>query len=559
MAKQSSSDPTHAPAKLAKAAVPEGQATPPKRARSGVKAPPAPPAFDPQILATLAIQLLQPKLAKVTKKNQQISARHYDNDFLDALKRAEKLLKQAVGLSDVDVQAYQVFDEGGAPMSYAVIGDRFKEVGWKGLESKTTITLYVEQIVAEANRRITNRMYDFDLRLSRQMGSRTSLDELRCRLVRHLTTIGSKTRLASVIGDATGCAEGAADRFLEILWRNNPGLQGGFFEESWETRKAYGSFIEYACGGLTYEQFAGVDHLSQYLSLDRFSAVQFYLEELSSASTKSTKIRPLKLKPDLAKLISLIGPETLVPTSVREHLQVCIRTLTLDADNPDMRAVRSGAGKAAQALKPFLDYLRFCEWWRSLETDPIKEKLQRDGTNRENLDNSSGVSKTGASPRLGLELIELLDKAASLANDYAGGQRTKDYVALLRKIRKSAQDLVDSKKAAGGAAAVSKLVVGLKRIAQSTDANLTPAIASKKNKWIEVVELLEKLTKYSGERKVRPYELFLFAAQERFLEEKLVMNRSKLKPEFIPYPKISPGSSILGMHGGSEDVDVGAP
>lgn len=62
--------------------------------------------------------------------------------------------------------------------------------------------------------------------------------------------------------------------------------------------------------------------------------------------------------------------------------------------------------------------------------------------------------------------------------------------------------------------------------------------------------LLNELKPYSGVRKCRPYELFLFAAQNRLQEEKLV----RKLPGFIPNPPYCPLSlSILESHNG---VDI---
>jgi hypothetical protein len=54
---------------------------------------------------------------------------------------------------------------------------------------------------------------------------------------------------------------------------------------------------------------------------------------------------------------------------------------------------------------------------------------------------------------------------------------------------------------------------------------------------------------YSGGRKCRPYELFLFAAQQRLLQDKLIRKRFDLKPDFIPNPAYSlPSTPTLESH-----------
>lgn len=510
-------------------------------------------ALDPQAVATLAVQLLQPKLAELHTAGRQLSSHYHDTFFLDALKRAESLLELAAGLSDTDVHAYQIFDERAAPMSFEDIAERFKEVGWKGLGSKTTIKPYVEQLVCEADKRITDWRNDFDRRLSRKLGEHTNFDAIRCRLVRYLTSMGRRTRLARVVGDVRGCAEGAADKFLEIICKNNPGLQGGFHDEYWETRNGYETFIEYVCGGLRYEQFMGEEHLSQHLSTDRLASISFYLEELCSGSLG---LSPSRVADDLAKLSSLIGPDAQVPREVGERMGACIRTLR--TAGPDLQAVREDAGKAAQVLKPFLDYLRYCEWWRVLDVNQTRTELERVSTDLNSTEVSAEGDQLVMSRNSRLELIEHLGVGASFAKDFANGQHSSHYAKFQKQLSQCALMVADSFRAAGPSVALSKLVVALDEISQSTDAELQVPTVSKKTKWIEVDELLKKLTPYSGDRKIRPYELFLFAAQEHLLEDKLVVKQSSLNPGRIPNPMRHLGSSILWSHGGCGEIFGGA-
>jgi hypothetical protein len=62
--------------------------------------------------------------------------------------------------------------------------------------------------------------------------------------------------------------------------------------------------------------------------------------------------------------------------------------------------------------------------------------------------------------------------------------------------------------------------------------------------------LLDEVSDVRETRKVRPYELFLFAHQYGVLREELTVKRSTLKPEVRPGPEWPYHFSILSEHGG---------
>lgn len=294
----------------------------------------------------------------------------------------------------------------------------------------------------------------------------------------------------------------------------------------------------------------GEDHLSQHLSTARVDSISFYLEEFAGSSDTFGK-SPLEVKKDLLKLSSLIRQGTLVPSAVGRHMGECIKKL--GATEADMQAAREAAVKAADSLRPFLDHLRFCDWWISLDVDQIKKYLDGMGINPKNPEQSvTDHAADPAHPSPEQSLIGLLDQGTALANGGTGGCRLNDDADFLQKIKGCALKVIDFVKAAENTAASAKLTGMLGRLAQGVDAGL-PA-ASRKTKWDDVDNLLELLTKYSGDRKVRPYELFLFAAQERLLKDKLVTKQSNLAPGFIPNPRCTCSSSILGTHEGYEAV-----
>ena len=87
--------------------------------------------WTPADLAGLAIQILhlhgQRKAASITG----LDDRTHDQPYLEALKRAEWIMREAAGVSDTPVHAYQLFPPGADPISPATAVKRFNEVGWK--------------------------------------------------------------------------------------------------------------------------------------------------------------------------------------------------------------------------------------------------------------------------------------------------------------------------------------------------------------------------------------------------------------------------------------------
>jgi hypothetical protein len=93
----------------------------------------------------------------------------------------------------------------------------------------------------------------------------------------------------------------------------------------------------------------------------------------------------------------------------------------------------------------------------------------------------------------------------------------------------------------------------MKRVADELEKGLRMKPPAKRHQKEALNKLLRDLTPYSGERKCRPYELFLFAAQKRLRQEKLVRRRISLAPNLIPNPPNAHAAlSILDTHRGAD-------
>ena len=93
----------------------------------------------------------------------------------------------------------------------------------------------------------------------------------------------------------------------------------------------------------------------------------------------------------------------------------------------------------------------------------------------------------------------------------------------------------------------------MKRVADGLEKGLRMKPPAKRHLKEGLNKLLSNLRPYSGERKCRPYELFLFAAQKRLRQEMLVRKRSLQASNFIPNPPNTVTSlSILETHRGAD-------
>jgi hypothetical protein len=501
-------------------------------------------ATDPQTLATLAVLLLQPKLTKIHEAGAALSAHYHDNDFADAIGRAASLLNMATNPVDEDVHAYQIFAEGGDPMSFADIESRLKDIGWSRPSSENTIKAYVEALLRAAHEQIEKWNDDFCMLIGQRMGYRPNLETLRRRLVRHVASMISRSSLSRVVGDSCKCAEGTADFIMELMNVKNPWLREALSPEHTDRLRGYTTFIRYVCNGLCYEEFMGENHWDQCLYLDRVDTIVFYLEEISTGSSESSRT-PLQVRDDLQKLNRLIRLNADVPQAAGDHLNACIEKL--GENGPDMEAAKECAAKAAAALIPHRDHWRFCDWWRSLPVDQIKIELG-EGVGAMQAETEDGAATAADEPKQ--SLLALLNEGDSLTADASGGHSLEECTDLQNRIREFASTVIDTIKALTGPA-TARMTKMLERIAQSKDAELCPPAASNKTKWSEVDELLNALTKYSGDRKVRPYELFLFAAQQGLMVDKLVAKRSELASGFHPASRYTGCLSILGTHLGA--------
>jgi len=506
---------------------------------------------DPQALATLAIQMLQPRLAGIYESEKQLSGRHLDNDFLDALKRAESLFNMATGLSDTDVDAYQLFKDEDDPMSFGDIEKRFKEFGWGCPCSENIIKDYVPKLIHEAHRQIESQNDRDEIQLSQAMGYPIGISGLNHRIRRHLVSMINRTRLNRLPLNCDQFAEQLADDFIGRIRRSIPGPQESCdAQDHFDSYLARSRFIPYVCDGLSYERFMGEDHLNKALYLDRASSILFYLKELGVLSSRIIR-DPSQLKEQLRKLHLLIRSSDGVPAEVGDRMESCINMLNSDA--PDMKGVSAEAVQAARALEAFRDHWWFRNLWSLQPAERLKKALEKHATAMPRV-STGGNATAEISPveDARQRLISLLDESSACSRQDAAPCSQAKYRALLCEIKDCARVILESMQSPTDDAAPSNLSDMLKRIGQAEEDGIRAQAGNKDREWIDVAKLLGVLTKWSDTKRIRPYEIFLFAAQAGLQEKYLVCKQSALAAKFIPFPKCTSSESILLSHGGNK-------
>lgn len=232
-----------------------------------LEAAPAAPSgqVDPQIIVELAIQLLQPKLQDPTYSGRQLSDPEFNDDFLDAIKRSKWMVDIASGRSDETFHAYQLFQEGAAPMSFQAIADRFNEVMREVVTarrlpaSKNTVENDMETIIEEAQAQAERRKNALRFPIMNQFGFPISLDQLDQKMRSLVATMMEESKFDKVVENTDQVVGEMAGQFMEFILRRVPELQQIWSPDLKQELVASTRFIPYVCTGLSYSEFMRKD------------------------------------------------------------------------------------------------------------------------------------------------------------------------------------------------------------------------------------------------------------------------------------------------------------
>lgn len=483
----------------------------------------------PETLASLAVQLLQPELPNMRDIGRRLSGESFDGIYYDALVRADSLLRLAAGLADEEVHVYQLFKENSAPLSFESIAKRFEEVAvrpHKGLPtSKNTVEVRVEEILSAARQHISDALDDENADLSLAMGVPVDEVTLRKRISRQMESMIRRTRLVRVVRDPKSFSDEISRYFIKRLGEEINRGQLWFAEYS---RSSYGEyeFIEHVCDGLSYEDFIQKNHLGINLSPDETNAILFYLRQLGEGMMGRPENRD-----EIKKLTSLFVGSADALQPVVQQLTECGEKL--DLEDPDLDGAKRCALQASRSLELVTDHWLFLRFWRMLPVLDVKSELVQlvktlsDGRTVNCDTDGHSLPSTLEYVR---SFIEVLDEANELAKTDATPVERAKYLKLLMEISDGARFIRMSENPHARPVLSDELTWHLEKIATAADDGIDLEPVSAREQWRRVDEILKAEKKLIASRKVKAYELFLFAAQAGIMPDRLVIRRSDLKP-----------------------------
>ncbi len=435
-------------------------------------------------------------------------------------------------------------------MSFGSIAQRFAEVSTQSKPGfnavRNTIGDLVEELLKEAQKIICDGIEYYETLLSLNLGFAIELGTLRRRIRRHMTSVIRRTKLNRVVKDLDVFAEQAAHDFIERIKMGISSLRDPWCGDNSICPYGYKTFIEYVCDGLSYEEFMGPGKAGMKLSPDDASTILVYLNNVASGSI------PLpRMKDAFKKLNSLIQHRSNIPKKIADDMNVCCELL--DSDEPDMNAVKECATRAAAALEPVLDHGFFCKVWERLSVTALKQALvEHLETVRSEQGNENDLHYSAL--ELIRPLISALDEASLLAKPDAAPVARAKYLDLLDEVSYSSGILLNELKEPKLS---DELDVLLQTFETAAIVGLRASPVGECEYRRRLDDLLSDQPKLSSTRtrKVRPYYIFLFAAQSGLKKDKLLRRSSDLAPSFRMNPRADFFMPILRFpHGPWMDV-----
>ncbi len=144
-------------------------------------------AATPVAIATLAVEILnlRPKMdwPIITGIHEPI----HDQVFLEALFRAKWLIKQAAGRGAGIVHAYQMFEEGAAPLSPEAVTERLNDVDWK-IGTGNTLDKIAKRLLGKAKTEIEKKIERFEATASAKPRRQSYVEEFALKIYHILET-----------------------------------------------------------------------------------------------------------------------------------------------------------------------------------------------------------------------------------------------------------------------------------------------------------------------------------------------------------------------------------
>ena len=477
----------------------------------------------PEALSSLAVQILaldKRGISGGTTPGLPVSEPRLDHRFLHALKRAELLLKTASGDTDEDIHAYQVFREGEELQTFDEIAGRFAEVGWSTLTSRNSVEKCIEELVWHADQEIANEIDFWEQQVALEIGGPVSHPNLRTRLERTVDRIFSRMSLKHVLKDPKGLADQTAQFLIGLISQQISCIGPASRQETHESLAGYSSFDGFV---LEPPQFQGFlrERSVPHLTPDLLQAAAFHLR--TAATRKNMRLVP----DEIADLRRTLLSSSVIPA-------VVIGDMALLAD---MAGKKDDAGQKKLAAKIAVQLdAALVPWLKREELSQQVAGLRR----RANRTHPATGSEAEQQTMLNQALDDLATRVSAVGADSSSeaGDRIDLIGSAIDKAiqicRDHREDLTDPLQA---------LRDTLKHPAQA------PKRSPRRLRRV-IGEFFRTASPPRTERRVRPYEIFLFAAQAKLLPDKLVRSRRLLESGFIPNPPHWSTLSILAHHQG---------
>ena len=492
--------------------------------------------IDPLVLADLAIKISHFKSVTGSAAAGIQPFRWDDAGLHESLDDARRFLLAAKGAIDEEVHAYRLFSEDEEPMSYDKIAQHFEHCGWKLMTSRNKVESVILDLVASAEKEIQKEREKYlelvAVRHRYAGGVYGLVDQMRERIRAMIDHFA----LEVLFSDPDKIADVMGQVFLRLMGEDISDGWEQHLDEEFATGAGFHSFMKYVCDGLTYEQFIGTGK-NVMMDPERLACLNHFLERADAwaASEYRAKAR------DLDTLMRLVRGRNEVPDSMVSNLEHCLAELRKTP--PREETVKQLAKSAREGLT------KFCE--RNYLVRVVK--AQECGKLIFELGSRSGV--LSPSEQFPEEKIEHLRKLLQHAVESVQNPDLEpmEIRATLNELRGKLADPsllkaanVDATRFSGSIATeMSRVAEGLERGLQKERVSLSDAEQS-------LEKLLSDLKPHKGTRKCRPYELFLFAAQNKLWREKLIRKRSLLVPGVVTGPPHSGSLSILMSHRGAE-------
>jgi hypothetical protein len=484
--------------------------------------------IDPKILADLAIKIIHLKGGNGSAAERQPV--RFDNAGLhDSLDDAKRLLLAAKGVLDEDVHAYRLFSEDDDLMSFEGIAKRFTRVKWHKATSRNTVELIIETLVSAAELEVQKEREKYEEFVSVRLRYPGGVYSLADRAREQVRAMIGDLELEVLFSNPDKVADAMGQFFLHLMGKDITGDWERHLDEEFASVAGFTSFIEYVCGGMTYEQFIpkGPD---VRMDPERLACLKFFLESVDVWQTFDYKAKAK----DLGTLMRFIRGPGKAPASLAGHLESFLKELRKMPAKEE--SVKQVAKAAHDELKKFCDRIYLAKVvgvqdWHSLTL--MLEIFSKD-----------------TSESYPIEKIKVLHNLL---------QQTKVSVQNLNfeptEIRAKLNEISDNLAEASNllkAAEASVLAEEMDKVAKGLDRGLR----MEANLPMDLERALEKLLidlrpLKGARRKCRPYELFLFAAQKRLCREDLIRKRSSLVTGVVTGPPYSGSLSILLCHKGA--------